>query len=121
MSPINWLPWVKRTPCTIGARLCRFCLMLISTPKETQIRSRPSIGFSELGPRYLERPGGYTRVLKTRVRDGDNAQMAVIQFVEAEMPKRESSRRRRSVKRVSQEAVSKEEAVEVVADDSNES
>lgn len=38
--------------------------------------------FDELGPRYKERPGGYTRVLKAGFRFGDNAPMAVIEFVD---------------------------------------
>jgi large subunit ribosomal protein L17 len=35
-----------------------------------------------LAPRYAERPGGYIRVLKAGFRPGDNAPMAVIEFVE---------------------------------------
>jgi len=38
--------------------------------------------FDVLGPRYKERPGGYTRVLKAGFRYGDNAPLAVIEFVE---------------------------------------
>ena len=38
--------------------------------------------FDVLGPRYAERPGGYTRVLKAGFRFGDNAEMAVIEFVD---------------------------------------
>lgn len=38
--------------------------------------------FDVLGPRYAERPGGYTRVLKAGFRYGDNAEMAVIEFVD---------------------------------------
>ncbi|MBI1329953.1 MAG: 50S ribosomal protein L17 [Alphaproteobacteria bacterium] len=38
--------------------------------------------FDVLGPRYAERPGGYTRVLKAGFRHGDNAAMAVIEFVD---------------------------------------
>lgn len=38
--------------------------------------------FETLGPRYEERKGGYTRVLKAGYRFGDNAPMAVIEFVD---------------------------------------
>ena len=38
--------------------------------------------FDVLGPRYSERPGGYTRVLKAGFRYGDNAEMAIIEFVD---------------------------------------
>ncbi|MYZ46653.1 50S ribosomal protein L17 [Propylenella binzhouense] len=38
--------------------------------------------FETLGPRYAERNGGYTRVLKAGFRYGDNAPVAVIEFVD---------------------------------------
>src|ERR1041385_3067100 len=38
--------------------------------------------FDVLGPRYAKRPGGYIRVLKKGFRYGDNAAMAVIEFVD---------------------------------------
>src|ERR687890_1103311 len=41
--------------------------------------------FDVLGPRYGERPGGYTRVLKAGFRYGDNAPMAVIEFVDRDV------------------------------------
>jgi len=38
--------------------------------------------FETLGPRYAERNGGYTRVLRAGFRYGDNAALAVIEFVD---------------------------------------
>ena len=37
--------------------------------------------FEEIGPRYVDRPGGYTRILKIGPRPGDNAPMARIELV----------------------------------------
>jgi len=47
-------------------------------------RSKQTVGklFSELGPRYQTRPGGYTRILKCGFRAGDNAPMAYIELVD---------------------------------------
>jgi len=41
--------------------------------------------FATLGPRYKGRPGGYIRVLKAGFRHGDNAPMAVIEFVDRDL------------------------------------
>jgi large subunit ribosomal protein L17 len=41
--------------------------------------------FEVIGPRYKERHGGYTRVLKAGFRYGDNAPQAVIEFVERDV------------------------------------
>ena len=41
--------------------------------------------FDVIGPRYAGRPGGYTRVLKAGFRHGDNAAMAVIEFVDRDV------------------------------------
>lgn len=52
-----------------------------------QIKDVALVGklFSVLGPRYQERQGGYTRVLKAGYRYGDNAAMAVIEFVDRDV------------------------------------
>ena len=49
-----------------------------------KLRSKSAVGklFTTLGPRYVERPGGYVRVLKCGYRAGDNAPMAIIEFVD---------------------------------------
>jgi large subunit ribosomal protein L17 len=44
--------------------------------------------FEVLGPRYKERNGGYTRVLKAGFRFGDNAAMGVIEFVDRDVEAR---------------------------------
>ncbi len=47
-------------------------------------RSDATVGklFAELGPRYRNRPGGYTRILKCGYRHGDNAPMAYVELVD---------------------------------------
>lgn len=53
-----------------------------------RLRSRDSVTklFSELGPRYKTRPGGYTRILKMGFRVGDNAPMALVELVDRPEP-----------------------------------
>ena len=47
-------------------------------------RSKSAVGklFSELGPRYQERPGGYIRIMKCGYRTGDKAPMAYVELVD---------------------------------------
>jgi large subunit ribosomal protein L17 len=49
-----------------------------------RLRDREVVGklFSELGPRYQQRPGGYLRILKCGYRAGDNAPMAYVELVD---------------------------------------
>ena len=47
--------------------------------------------FSELGPRYAKRPGGYLRILKFGFRLGDNAPMALVELLDRPEPASETS------------------------------
>lgn len=72
--------------------------------------------FEEIAPKYKDRPGGYTRVIKIGMRRGDNAPMAVFEFVGyegAQAQKIEKARQKREQKAkaedVAEEAEEKEE------------
>ena len=50
----------------------------------SRLRDQAMVGklFSDLGPRYKERPGGYLRILKCGFRTGDKAPMAYVELVD---------------------------------------
>jgi len=84
---------VIRTTLPKAKELRRFIEPLITLAKKDSVanrrlafartRSKETVGklFTELGPRYDARPGGYTRILKCGFRAGDAAPMAFIELV----------------------------------------
>jgi len=58
-----------------------------------RLRDKEVVGklFTDLGPRFRERPGGYLRILKTGPRPGDAAPMAIVQLVEKPVANTEGS------------------------------
>ena len=84
---------VIKTTVPKAKELRRVAEPLITLAKEDSVanrrlafsrtRSKAVVGklFDELGPRYQERPGGYTRILKCGFRPGDAAPMAYVELV----------------------------------------
>ncbi len=85
--------------------------------------------FREISPKITDRPGGYTRILKTGIRVGDSADMCIIELVDynenmlsAKQQSKEAAgtRRRRSGKKKSDEGTTKAKAApasKIVAED----
>jgi large subunit ribosomal protein L17 len=61
--------------------------------------------FSTIAPRYQDRPGGYTRIIKLGIRPGDNAPLSVIELVEEQLEKK-APRKLKSPAKVTVPAVS---------------
>jgi large subunit ribosomal protein L17 len=59
-----------------------------------------SILFNEIAPLFKNRNGGYTRVMLTGKRRGDNAQMAILEFVEKPKPKEEVPKKKEKKRKV---------------------
>ena len=50
--------------------------------------------FSDLAPRFADRPGGYTRIVRAGWRIGDGAELAILEFIGSELKKKEKKQRR---------------------------
>lgn len=51
--------------------------------------------FDELAPRFAERPGGYTRIIRAGWRLGDGADLAILEFIGSKLKKKEKKQRRK--------------------------
>ena len=53
------------------------------------LRDKQAVGklFNEIGPRFKDRPGGYLRILRKGIRNGDTAPMAIVQLVDYQFDK----------------------------------
>jgi large subunit ribosomal protein L17 len=54
--------------------------------------------FEELGPRFSERPGGYTRIVEIGPRAGDGAEMAILELIGSEFKKKEKKKGKEKAK-----------------------
>lgn len=50
--------------------------------------------FGELAPRFADRPGGYTRIVRSGWRIGDGAELAILEFIGSELKKKEKKTRK---------------------------
>jgi large subunit ribosomal protein L17 len=62
--------------------------------------------FADLAPRFADRPGGYTRIVRVGWRLGDGAELAILEFIGSELKKKEKKPRRE----VAEEAPEEKEA-----------
>ena len=64
--------------------------------------------FTDLAPRFAERPGGYTRIIRTGWRIGDGAELAILEFIGSELKKKDKKPRKRSEGTAPEETEEKE-------------
>jgi large subunit ribosomal protein L17 len=64
--------------------------------------------FTDLAPRFAERPGGYTRIIRTGWRIGDGAELAILEFIGSELKKKDKKPRKREKEEAPEEKDEKE-------------
>ena len=59
--------------------------------------------FADLAPRFADRPGGYTRIIRVGWRIGDGAELAILEFLGSELKKKEKKAKREKPEEVQEE------------------
>jgi large subunit ribosomal protein L17 len=67
--------------------------------------------FKDLAPRFAQRPGGYTRIVRAGWRLGDGAELAILEFIGSELKKKEKKARRKPDEETPEDETSEKEAV----------
>lgn len=104
----SFFQWEKIETTTIKAKVLRsLAEKLITLGKRGDLHARrlvlrliPSKGvvhklFTEIAPRFKERAGGYTRIVKTGFRPGDSAPMSVIEIIKEESAAEKKKRKKK--------------------------
>jgi large subunit ribosomal protein L17 len=71
--------------------------------------------FTDLAPRFADRPGGYTRIVRTGWRIGDGAELAILEFIGSDLKKKEKKPRKEALEAPPEEKDEKEEKEAVAA------
>ncbi|MGA2510516.1 MAG: 50S ribosomal protein L17 [Candidatus Acidiferrales bacterium] len=66
--------------------------------------------FTDLAPRFAERQGGYTRIVRTGWRIGDGAELAILEFIGSELKKKDKKPRKAAAEEAPEEKDEKEAA-----------
>jgi large subunit ribosomal protein L17 len=66
--------------------------------------------FSDLAPRFAERPGGYARIIRVGWRLGDGAELAILEFIGSELKKKDKKPRRERAEEAPEEKEKEKEA-----------
>ena len=79
--------------------------------------------FAEIGPRYVDRPGGYTRIMRMGPRKGDNAEIAILELVDGHpKPKVTDTLKRKRARKIliAEEKAEAQAALEESSEEKNE-
>ncbi len=80
----------------------------------SKLRDKATVAklFTDIGPFFLKRQGGYTRILKCGFRTNDKAPMAIMQLVDFETKEKEEKNTAKNIKKSSKESKTDKEAVD---------